>query len=44
MNKNNNYNWDDKKPTAQMLGRLQPWYAGHQKLFEEILKKKGQVN
>mgnify|MGYP000400830323 CR=1 FL=1 len=44
MSENNNYIWDDKKPTAQMLGRWQPWHAGHQKLFEEILKKTGQVN
>ena len=36
--------WDDKKPTAQMLGRWQPWHPGHQLLFEEILKKTGQVN
>ena len=42
--KNENYIWDNKKPTAQMLGRWQPWHAGHQKLFEEILKKTGQVN
>ena len=27
-----------------MLGRWQPWHEGHQKLFEEILKKTGQVN
>ena len=27
-----------------MLGRWQPWHAGHQKLFEEIIKKTGQVN
>ena len=39
-----NYVWDNKKPTAQMLGRWQPWHDGHQKLFEEILKKTGQVN
>ncbi len=39
-----NYVWDNKKPTAQMLGRWQPWHEGHQKLFEEILKKTGQVN
>ena len=26
-----------------MLGRWQPWHDGHQKLFEEILKKTGQV-
>ena len=38
------YEWDKKKPTAQMLGRWQPWHDGHQKLFEEILKKTGQVN
>ena len=42
--KDKNYVWDNKKPTAQMLGRWQPWHAGHQKLFEEILKKTGQVN
>ena len=42
--KDKNYTWDNKKPTAQMLGRWQPWHAGHQKLFEEILKKTGQVN
>ena len=38
------YKWDNKKPTAQMLGRWQPWHDGHQKLFEETLKKTGQVN
>ena len=27
-----------------MLGRWQPWHGGHQKLFEEALKKTGQVN
>ena len=35
--------WDNKKPTAQMLGRWQPWHGGHQKLFEETLKRAGQV-
>ena len=44
MDKSKDYIWDDKKPTAQMLGRWQPWHTGHQKLFEEILKKTGQVN
>tara|TARA_B110000967_G_C18723716_1_gene478982 strand:- start:78 stop:464 length:387 start_codon:yes stop_codon:yes gene_type:complete len=43
-NNSNTYVWDNKKPTAQMLGRWQPWHDGHQKLFEEILKKTGQVN
>ena len=42
--KNDGHVWDNQKPTAQMLGRWQPWHAGHQKLFEEILKKTGQVN
>jgi adenylylsulfate kinase len=37
------YVWDNKKPTAQMLGRFQPWHEGHQALFEETLKKTGQV-
>ena len=37
------YKWNNKKPTAQMLGRFQPWHQGHQKLFEKILKKTGQV-
>ena len=37
------YQWDNKKPTAQMLGRWQPWHLGHQLLFEEIIKKTGQV-
>ena len=33
------YQWDNKKPTAQMLGRWQPWHNGHQKLFERNNKK-----
>ena len=35
--------WDNKKPTAQMLGRWQPFHDGHYKLFCEIHKKTGQV-
>ena len=35
--------WNNKAPTAQMLGRWQPWHGGHQKLFEKILEKTGQV-
>ena len=38
-----NYEWDNKKPTAQMLGRWQPFHDGHYKLFKEIIKKTGQV-
>ena len=37
------YEWDNKKPTAQMLGRWQPFHDGHYTLFEEIIKKTGQV-
>tara|TARA_Y100000590_G_scaffold142531_1_gene163608 strand:+ start:25587 stop:26360 length:774 start_codon:yes stop_codon:yes gene_type:complete len=37
------YKWDNKKPTAQMLGRWQPFHDGHFVLFEEIIKKTGQV-
>ena len=35
--------WDNKKPTAQMLGRWQPFHDGHYTLFERIVKKTGQV-
>ena len=34
---------DYNKPTAMMLGRWQPWHAGHQMLFEKTLEKTGQV-
>ena len=34
---------DYSKPTAQMLGRWQPFHDGHIALFKEILKKTGQV-
>jgi len=37
------YKWDNKKPTAQMLGRWQPFHEGHYMLFEETIKKTGQV-
>ena len=37
------YQWDNKKPTAQMLGRWQPFHDGHLTLFKEIIKKTGQV-
>ena len=32
-----------KKPTAQMLGRWQPFHDGHLELFKKILEKTGQV-
>ena len=35
--------FDWKKPTVQMLGRWQPWHAGHTALFEKALSKTGQV-
>ena len=37
------YEWDNKKPTVQMLGRWQPFHDGHFALFEKIIKKTGQV-
>jgi hypothetical protein len=37
------YEWDNRKPTAQMLGRWQPFHDGHYALFQEIVKKTGQV-
>ena len=37
------YKWDNKKPTAQMLGRWQPWHEGHQELFKRCIEKTGQV-
>ncbi len=35
--------WDGKKETVQMLGRWQPWHAGHRALFERAIAKTGQV-
>lgn len=35
--------FDWKKPTAQMLGRYQPWHEGHRNLFKEMLDRVGQV-
>lgn len=35
--------FDWKKETVQMLGRWQPWHAGHRALFERAIKKTGQV-
>lgn len=35
--------FDWQKETVQMLGRWQPWHAGHRALFERAIKKTGQV-
>ncbi len=35
------FSW--KKETVQMLGRWQPWHAGHRALFERLIQKTGQV-
>ena len=35
--------FDYKKPTAQMLGRWQPWHDGHTALFRKALAETGQV-
>ena len=37
------YKWDNKKTTAQMLVRWQPFHDVHFALFKEIIKKTGQV-
>jgi len=35
--------FDYKKPTAQMLGRWQPWHDGHTALFKKAMEETGQV-
>lgn len=35
--------FDWKKPTAQMLGRWQPWHDGHTALFKKAYTEVGQV-
>jgi GTPase SAR1 family protein len=35
------FNWQTE--TVQMLGRWQPWHAGHRALFERLIARTGQV-
>jgi GTPase SAR1 family protein len=35
--------FDWKKETVEMLGRWQPWHAGHRALFDRAIAKTGQV-
>ena len=35
--------FDWKRETVQMLGRWQPWHAGHRALFERLISRTGQV-
>ncbi len=35
--------WNNRAPTALLLGRYQPWHAGHQALFEQALQRAEQV-
>jgi hypothetical protein len=35
--------FNSKKPTAQMLGRWQPWHDGHTALFKKAYAEIGQV-
>ena len=35
--------FDWKRPTTEMLGRFQPWHAGHTELFRRALAETGQV-
>jgi hypothetical protein len=37
------YTFDWKNPTAQMLGRWQPWHEGHRELFKRAHAMCGQV-
>jgi hypothetical protein len=41
MNYNEGFDW--KKPTVQLLGRWQPWHAGHTALFVKAFREVGQV-
>ena len=34
---------DWSEPTAQLLGRFQPWHEGHTELFKRALTRAGQV-
>jgi hypothetical protein len=38
-----NEGFDWKKPTAQLLGRWQPWHTGHTELFVKAFREVGQV-
>jgi nicotinamide mononucleotide adenylyltransferase len=35
--------FDQNKATAQLLGRYQPWHAGHRALFTRAFERVGQV-
>jgi len=35
--------FDWRQETVQMLGRWQPWHAGHRALFERLISRTGQV-
>lgn len=35
--------FDWRKETVQMMGRWQPWHAGHRALFERLISRTGQV-
>ena len=35
--------FDWQKETVQMLGRWQPWHAGHRALFDRLIRRTGQV-
>ena len=40
---NSNGRFDKLNPTVQMLGRWQPWHAGHTELFKRCFAITGQV-
>lgn len=35
--------WNNRAPTALLMGRFQPWHGGHQALFEQALQRAPQV-
>jgi cytidyltransferase-like protein len=35
--------WNNRAPTVLLMGRFQPWHAGHQALFEQALQRADQV-
>ena len=35
--------FDYRRETVQMLGRWQPWHAGHRALFDRLIQRTGQV-
>lgn len=37
------HTWNNRAPTALLIGRYQPWHDGHTALFRAALERAGQV-